>query len=198
MSAPKSEPWLIFIDTNVFLDFYRSAGESVRRQMGALERHKESIILTDQVQMEFLKNRLKVIVEATQPLSKPNHVSLPAIVGDLQPARMMRKQIQGAEANFKKIAAKIDNIIRDPVHFDPVYQSVARLFSNSSKISLKVTTKERRRIHSLARQRFFLGYPPRKSSDTSYGDAVNWEWIIHCASESNKNHNLLIVSRDGD
>lgn len=183
---PKAEPWLIFIDTNIFLDFYRSAGESVKRQMGALERHKESIILTDQVQMEFLKNRQKVIVEATKPLSKPNHMSLPAVVGDIQPAKMMRKNIKDAEANFKKISVKIEAIIQDPARNDVVYQSVARLFEANSNTSLKTSTKHRRQIHSLARQRFFLGYPPRKSSDTSYGDAVNWEWIIHCASNSTK------------
>jgi hypothetical protein len=43
-----------------------------------------------------------------------------------------------------------------------------------------------------------LGYPPRKAGDVSIGDAINWEWIIWCAQNSNKNHHILIVSRDGE
>ena len=41
-----------------------------------------------------------------------------------------------------------------------------------------------------------LGYPPRKNSDNSIGDAVNWEWIIKCA-ETSKKH-IIIVTRDTD
>ena len=41
-----------------------------------------------------------------------------------------------------------------------------------------------------------MGYPPRKKEDTSMGDAVNWEWILHCAKESGKH--IIIVSRDSD
>jgi hypothetical protein len=51
-------------------------------------------------------------------------------------------------------------------------------------------------IQHLARERFIIGYPPRKPGDTSMGDAVNWEWIIHCAKEANKN--VVLVSRDSD
>jgi RNA polymerase-interacting CarD/CdnL/TRCF family regulator len=41
-----------------------------------------------------------------------------------------------------------------------------------------------------------MGYPPRKKNDTSIGDAINWEWIIHVCKEHNAN--AIIVSRDGD
>ena len=51
-------------------------------------------------------------------------------------------------------------------------------------------------IRNLARKRFVLGYPPRKPNDTSIGDAINWEWIVHCATESGKH--VVIVTRDSD
>ncbi len=54
----------------------------------------------------------------------------------------------------------------------------------------------RRHIKRLALRRFLLGYPPRKKNDTSIGDALNWEWIIHCASEFKGI--FYIVSRDSD
>ena len=40
------------------------------------------------------------------------------------------------------------------------------------------------------------GCPPRKQGDTSYGDAINWEWMIRCAAK--KRAGLVIVSRDTD
>lgn len=51
-------------------------------------------------------------------------------------------------------------------------------------------------IRELAKKRFDLGYPPRKEKDTSYGDAINWEWIIYCAQ--NYANDIIIVSRDSD
>ncbi|MGJ8670608.1 MAG: hypothetical protein ACSHXK_14050, partial [Oceanococcus sp.] len=41
-----------------------------------------------------------------------------------------------------------------------------------------------------------LGYPPRKQRDTSIGDALNWEWIVHCGQKLQGK--FLIVSRDSD
>src|SRR5439155_27205632 len=56
----------------------------------------------------------------------------------------------------------------------------------------KVKTFIRRR----AFRRFIQGFPPRKNDDTSMGDAINWEWIVHCAKESKAE--IVIVSRDSD
>lgn len=52
-------------------------------------------------------------------------------------------------------------------------------------------------MRDAAQRRYQLGYPPRKPSDTSIGDAINWEWLIRCA-QTTENSNVLIVSRDGD
>jgi hypothetical protein len=56
--------------------------------------------------------------------------------------------------------------------------------------------KIRHQIKRLAWRRFILGYPPRKGKDNSIGDAMNWEWFIHCANELQGK--FLIVSRDSD
>ena len=45
-------------------------------------------------------------------------------------------------------------------------------------------------------RRFLHGCPPSKRTDTSLGDAFNWEWIIQCAKDQNAD--VLIVSRDSD
>lgn len=67
-----TDNWIVFIDTNVLLDFYRMPGENVHRQAQMLIKHRESIITGDQVRMEFLKNRQKVILDAARNLEIKN------------------------------------------------------------------------------------------------------------------------------
>ena len=56
---------LIFVDTNIYLDFYRvrgrDAGLSVLAQLG---NYLDRLIVTSQVEMEFMKNRQAAILEA--------------------------------------------------------------------------------------------------------------------------------------
>lgn len=193
-----TEKWLVFIDTNVFLDFYRQPGGSAERQLKALERHKKLIITGDQIRMEFLKNRQKVIVESIRTISKPARISLPNIVQEQKQSKMLESYITKATESHTKIRTKIAAILRDPSHHDPVFQSVTRLFNFKGQFNLTRPNKVRFTIRNLARKRFILGYPPRKKDDTSIGDAVNWEWIVWCAQNSTENHHVLIVSRDGD
>jgi hypothetical protein len=41
-----------------------------------------------------------------------------------------------------------------------------------------------------------MGAPPRKEGETAIGDAINWEWMVECVNQTNKD--LIIVSRDSD
>ncbi|WP_176440200.1 PIN domain-containing protein [Boseongicola aestuarii] len=52
-----SDNWLVFVDTNILLDFYRFRGASALKQLKALEQNRAKLIVTEQVQMEFLKHR---------------------------------------------------------------------------------------------------------------------------------------------
>jgi hypothetical protein len=67
----------VFVDTNVLLDFYRVPGVSADRQLKALERHQGLIITSDQIRMEFLKNRQKVIIDSIKNIIKPGKSSVP-------------------------------------------------------------------------------------------------------------------------
>jgi hypothetical protein len=196
-AAPK-EKWLVFVDTNILLDFYRLSGPSAVRQLEALERHKGILITSDQIRMEFLKNRQNVVAESIKRIAKPARSSVPTIVGEFQQAKMLSKHIDRAIASHADVRKKIESILSDPSHHDPVFQVLTRIFSFNSDFNLKRPNKTRYLIRNLARKRFVLGYPPRKLGDTSIGDAINWEWIIWCALRSTENHHVLIVSRDGD
>ncbi|CEJ47780.1 Uncharacterized protein apha_03169 [Umezakia ovalisporum] len=189
---------MVFVDTNIMLDFYRLPGEAADRQIAALLKHLDSIIVTEQVKMEFMKNRQKVILESIKKLSFPNFESTPMIVSGNKYSSAFDKKISEAKSLHKKIKEKVSKILKDPATHDPVFKGLKKLFSKDSPYNLKRPDKKRFLIRNLARKRFALGYPPRKPSDNSIGDALNWEWIIHCAQASQGNPNILIVSRDTD
>jgi hypothetical protein len=198
IAPAQREPWLLFIDTNILLDFYRIGGESADRQLKLLEKHKASLILTDQVWMEFLKNRQKVITATLDKLKKPDRMSFPPIIEGYQPVKAAKRELDKAVRSHGQIRKKIEAILRDPAKNDPVYKALKRLFDGQGNFVIARDNADRFRIRSLARKRAVLGYPPRKDSDVAVGDAVNWEWVIHCANASQDLHNVMIVSRDND
>lgn len=113
---PKKPLWLIFVDTNVLLDFYRLGGESADRQLGALERHKDLIITGDQIRMEFLKNRQKVIIESVNKLKKPDGLTVPPIITNYQATVTTKRDLANAAKGYARIKAKIEKVLQDPTH----------------------------------------------------------------------------------
>ncbi|APC69266.1 PIN domain-containing protein [Ralstonia nicotianae] len=190
---------LLFVDTNVLLDFYRIRKSDVSiKYLQQLEECKDRLILGSQVEMEFKKNRQRVIVEALNSYSLPDwgKLSPPALVADIKACKMIEKKKGDLINQHKKVSEKVRSILCDPTHHDPLYKILQRLFKNHSPYNLARTKKERFNIRNLARKRFVLGYPPRKQNDTSIGDSINWEWIVHCSKESGKH--VIIVTRDTD
>lgn len=190
---------LIFIDTNIFLDFYRIRKSNVSmKYLEEIEKHIDFIITSSQVEMEFKKNRQSAILESIGEVNKINNVNInvPAILSDSQAVKMIEKSKSVISKNQKQIKERIEKILKSPNYNDPVYKSLQKLFKNKSAINLNRDNKLRFKIRNLARKRFVLGYPPRKKTDNSIGDAVNWEWIINCAKETGKN--IILVTRDSD
>jgi len=190
---------LLFVDTNVLLDFYRIRKSDVSlKYIEQLEACRDRLILGSQVEMEYKKNRQRVIVESLNNFGTPDWAKLtaPALVADLQAMKMVERKKAEISAQKNKVTEKIQKILSDPIHHDPVYQSLQRLFKHASACNLSRDNKERFAVRRLARKRFILGYPPRKQGDTSIGDAVNWEWIVECSRKTGKH--VVIVTRDTD
>lgn len=190
---------LLFVDTNVLLDFYRIKKSDVStKYLEQLEVCRDRLILGSQVEMEYKKNRQRVIVEALSTFSGPdwNRLTPPALVAELQATKMLEKHRRQLIDQQKKLNSKITKILGDPSRCDPVYQTLQRLFKHDSPLNLSREKKERIAIRNLARKRFVLGYPPRKNNDTSIGDAINWEWIVKCSIDTGKH--VVIVTRDTD
>lgn len=190
---------LLFIDTNVLLDFYRIRKNDISlKYLEQLEACKDRLIITSQVEMEYKKNRQAAIVESLASFGLPNwdKLSGPAIVADIQAMKMIQKKKKEISQQHKTVDQKIQKILESPIRNDPVYKCLQRLFKNNSAYNLSREKSERFAIRNLARKRFVLGYPPRKKDDTSIGDAINWEWIVRCAADSGKH--IIIVTRDRD
>lgn len=190
---------LIFIDTNILLDFYRIRKSDISlKYLEEIERHKHNLILTNQVEMEFRKNRQKVILEAIGEVKKisAGTLSVPAILIDAKPVEMIKKAQQQITSQQRKIKERIDRLLSSPITQDKVFQTIQRIFKTESEYNLNRENKKRYTIRRLAIKRFYLGYPPRKKEDNSIGDAINWEWIIDCASRTKKH--IIIVTRDSD
>jgi len=199
MAAGKVLDTLLFVDTNVLLDFYRIRKTDIStKYLEQLEACKDRLVTGSQVEMEYKKNRQRVIVEALNNFSSLDwgKLSPPALVADLQATKMVEKKKQELIAQRKKINTKIQSILSDPIRHDPVYQTLQRLFKHDSPYNLSREKRERFTVRNLAKKRFLLGYPPRKDGDTSIGDAINWEWIVKCSIDSGKH--VVIVTRDTD
>lgn len=190
---------LLFIDTNILLDFYRDRKSDISMKfLEQIEACKDRLILGSQVEMEYKKNRQHVILESLGKFGTPDwgKLTAPALVSETQAAGMIAKHQKEMEKQQKLLTTKIQNILEKPGTQDEVYKVLQRVFKHNSPYNLDREDKRRFAIRRLARKRFFLGYPPRKKNDTSYGDAINWEWIIQCSIDSGKD--IVIVTRDSD
>jgi predicted nucleic acid-binding protein len=199
MTKKKEMDALLFIDTNIFLDFYRIRSSDIStKYLEQIEACKDRLIIGAQVEMEYKKNRQKVVAESLNSFSKPDWTKLktPALLSDFQASKIIGNKKKEIETQYKKVNEKIEKILSNPIKNDIVYQSLQRVFKNPSPYNLNRESKVRFRIRNLARKRFILGYPPRKKNDTSIGDAINWEWIVQCAIDSGKD--IVIVTRDED
>ena len=197
--ATKPIDALLFIDTNILLDFYRERKSDVSMKfLEQIEACKDRLILGSQVEMEYKKNRQLVILESLGKFGTPDwgKLTTPALVSESQAADMIKKSQKEIVKQQKLISEKIQNILEKPGTHDEVYKVLQRVFKHESSLNLNRDSKRRFAIRRLARKRFCLGYPPRKKGDNSIGDAINWEWIIQCAIDSGKD--IVIVTRDGD
>lgn len=189
----------IFIDTNILLDFYRIRRTDISmKYLEEIEKHKDIIISSSQVEMEYKKHRQSAILESIGEVKKINNVNLsvPAIISDAKAVEMIKKSKKEIDDQQKKLKERIEKILTNPGVNDPVYKILQKIFVHKSPINLNRENKQRFTIRRLALKRFTLGYPPRKSNDNSIGDAINWEWVINCAENSKKH--IIIVTRDTD
>lgn len=197
--ANNANRWLIFVDTNIFLDFYRTRGDTALKQLDVLVKSKDRLITGDQVRMEYLKHRLKVVSQIfKEEVKKPIEQSLPAVLSTSDKGEELLRLMKLSAAAYSELRKSTEGALGNPQESDPVYQRAMKIWLGDEELNLNRAKEERFGIRELAKKRHVLGFPPKKPDDISIGDAVNWEWMIWCAKHSSIGSNVLIVSRDGD
>jgi predicted nucleic acid-binding protein len=190
---------LLFVDTNIWLDFYRARSDVLVSLIGPLEEVADKIIVTHQLETEYKTNRQKAILEGIDVLKSPQRIPSVGVLANAKAFEMLSKDIKSAGDRVKKLEAKLARFLSDPAQYDPVYQACQRIFHKEDPLCLtrRLEDDEKRKaIRERAYRRFLHGCPPRKPNDTSMGDAINWEWIVECAKTLNGS--IVIVSRDRD
>jgi PIN domain len=191
--------YLIFIDTNIWLDFYRFHGrEADLSILTHVNKNLEHFIATSQVEMEFKKNRQGVLLKTLAELKPTEDLRfrLPAFLANAVEAPKVASDVRSIKDQGLKLRARLLQILKNPTKEDPVYRTVEGLFQAQSLWHLKRGDAVGIDIEDLAEERFKIGSPPRKDRDATMGDAINWEWIVHCATESGAD--IVIVTRDSD
>lgn len=194
--VPSKLTKVLFVDTNIWLDFYRSRNDAGMGLLAHLEQVTDRIVVTYQLESEYKKNRQAAILEGMQDLKPPQQIPRPAMFSDAQASATLNRHLREAEKRVKALKAKLARALANPGAHDPVYQACQRVFHQDSPLVLTRDNLLRHTIRRRAFKRFLHGCPPRKKTDTSIGDAFNWEWMVHCAKE--RNAELIIVSRDSD
>ena len=94
MAQKTTKETLIFIDTNIYLDFYRAREATFEKSMiQHIDKNHDKIITTDQVLMEYKNNRQKVIIDALKGTGNPEvNIRPPAFLSEAQPMQMLQKR----------------------------------------------------------------------------------------------------------
>jgi predicted nucleic acid-binding protein len=189
---------LLFVDTNVLLDFYRSKNDLNLQLLSKLEGVIDRIVTTYIVEMEFKKHRQEVMLESLKALKVAGSISSPSFLADHKTLKAAQQKLKDADGKMGKLRDSVAKALLKPTTHDRVYQGVQRIAStnNTSDLNLTRANDDRRAIRRQAWRRFMMGFPPRKSGDTSIGDAFNWEWLMACASPGKRD--IVILSRDQD
>lgn len=146
----------VFIDANIYLDFYRSNNDALKI-FDELLRSVSSIILTDQIVNEFYRNREVVLKTVKAKFITETQIESfsSSYLQGLKEFAELNELKKEYNKKRKKIESIINNCIDDPsVH--QIYQHFTSLI-NSKDAIIYETSKE---IMDLAHQRKLKGNPP--------------------------------------
>ncbi len=183
----------IFIDTNIYLNYFRSDKEklaSLEALNKLLKGKKLKLIIPRQIIDEYTRRRSGVVEETRDILltrKKQLAASVPVapFLGKFEEMKKLREGIKESEHTYDELVEKYDEETDDEKTASD--KLIKKTFSLGNK------HKETKKILDNAFTRYLKGNPPRKSN-FSYGDAIIWETLLAKAI----NDNLVIITQDSD
>jgi predicted nucleic acid-binding protein len=143
--------YLLFIDTNIWLDFYRiETGEGAAESLKLVAHARNRIILTSQVEMEFMKNCQNAILLTLGQFKSADKVTVPPIIADAAAAaaaaRTMKAAKKAMDERRDTLKKRVERILLNPASHDPVYKTLQSLFAEPTDLVLGRENKSRHTI----------------------------------------------------
>jgi predicted nucleic acid-binding protein len=104
---------LIFIDTNIFLDFYRiRSGDVGLSLLKHIDNNHKRLITGNQVEMEYKKNRQRVILNSLGRLKTPEWGSLtpPAFLSKARTVEAIEKRKKEIQKQKSSLQERIEKV----------------------------------------------------------------------------------------
>ena len=182
----------LFLDTNIYLDYFRSVStdrlDPLRRLVKLVESKAIVLILPEQVLHEYQRERRKVAEETREVLLETSKQTPSAhlVLGkNKREVKAVTKAVKNTRQALDNLITKYDEQIEaEGTEADKL---IKRLFNKSKKISGSED------IVTMAYSRYMKGNPPRKNNH-SYGDAIVWEGLL----KESTGESLTLISRDSD
>lgn len=179
----------LFIDTNVFLNFFHFSGEDLEelKKLTALIDAGDIVLwLPEQVCDEFHRNRDSKIKDAMGSTTQKFSMTAPAFFKNYAEFTDLMAAIREAGKKHASLMA----VVKADMEANSLAADVtiSAIFAKGKRIARSVE------VFNKALIRYRVGNPPGKKKDT-IGDEINWESLLHDVPE---NEDLHIVSVDGD
>ncbi|HBU8931464.1 PIN domain-containing protein [Klebsiella pneumoniae] len=176
----------LFIDTNIYLDFYRAASDRLSL-FEELKKLRGALIISEQGYKEFQRNRTVQLTKLSAEIERTTSTSIytTAVVKDMaehKEAIHLQSQIRKLGQELKM---KIGVMLEPKPGDDPVLDAYEDLIKTSPP---KPTRKD---LIAKAEMRKILGNPPTSPDRHSVCDELLWEELIYYCNED-----LIIVSND--
>lgn len=173
----------IFIDTNIFFDFYRyNQNDNISNLKNEFRKYYDHFVNTRQSYDEFFRNRERTINDFIQTLNgQINPLYDGNFLSSLDGFKDYYDNMKLANKSIQAMKEKCNELIFD-FEKDPVY-SLYSLFCNVIYERTESTVDS-------AIKRKYIGNPPT-SNKTTCCDEIIWESIL-----ANCKDNLIIVTRD--
>ncbi len=178
----------IFIDTQIYLNFYQSNVEisTVFKEINKIRRF---LIIPEQVKDEFIRKRdtkiqeLKKRITETYSEDKLSSFGIFRKHPEFAECIKLVNQINQIRQNMIK---KCEEMLEDPKK-DEIFSFFMDLYTDSTVQKLSRTEK----IFQLALNRKFIGNPPISKDKITIGDEIIWESILESIKDD-----LIIISAD--
>ncbi len=179
----------IFIDTNIFLDMYRSNLDSdIKNIMQFLYLNKKNLITTEQSINEFARNRYSILNETLKNFKEQTNIDRgsSAFLRSLSAYKKYDDSFKKFLEQRMAIIVEITDKITNP-NKDDIFKKFNGLYKTNNIIPLSNA------IIDSANRRKIIGNPPTSDKYTC-GDEVIWESLL--SYEATRKEDLIIVSKD--